>query len=142
MPSDNQKASRRTLLKTSGIGLLGLLSTGVASAKPDHAGKKGRPTHAGEQGPPEHANALGWLEVGDDRVELSVTQEEWNSVDASDVEGVPDNAQRVPFEAIQAQVEGINEAITAGHMEIERSDDRATLQKTNKSALDELEVDQ
>jgi hypothetical protein len=71
-----------------------------------------------------------------------VTKEEWTSVNASDVEGIPDDAQRVPFEVIQAQVEGINEAIQAGHMDIHKENDGPDLRRTDKSALDELEVDQ
>lgn len=142
MPSDNQKASRRTLLKTSGAGLIGLLFTGSVSAKPEHAGQRGRPDHAGQQGPPEHANALSGVQLTNNRAELAVTEEEWTSVDASDVEGIPDDAQRVPFEVVEAQIKGINEAVAAGQMEIDKKNGRPTLRRTDKSALDELEVDQ
>jgi hypothetical protein len=112
------------------------------SAKPEHAGQRGRPDHAGQQGPPEHANALSGVQLTNNRAELAVTEEEWTSVDASDVEGIPDDAQRVPFEVVEAQIKGINEAVAAGQMEIDKKNGRPTLRRTDKSALDELEVDQ
>lgn len=143
MSDDNRDAGRRKVLQITGASLTGLIgATSLSAARPSHAGQQGRPDHAGERGPPEHANAPGWLAKKGNRVELAVTENEYKSHSASEVDGIPDNARRVPFEVLQLQVEAINEEIKSNNIRVENSPDGFSIEKLERTDLSEFGVDQ
>lgn len=94
-----------------------------------------KPGNTSHQGPPEHAKAPGWLKINEDGVELAVDREEWTTADQSDIESIPSDAKRVPFKAIEIQVEAINEAIEAGDVEISKKDGKRILQSSSSSGF-------
>ena len=141
--SNEDELTRRGVLKMTGVSLAGITAaTGVASARADHAGERGPPDHAGEQGPPDHAKATGWLKKKGNRVELDVTEARYKNMSASMVEGVPDNARRIPFEAIKLQVQTINEAVESNRMKVQNSDNGITLKWRGKPNLEKRGIDQ
>lgn len=48
---------------------------------------------------------------------MAVSRDEWESVDPKDVPGVPDEARRVPYEAMEAVLESLNRAVERGEVE-------------------------
>lgn len=117
MSNDNGRPNRRNVLRMTGLGIAGLVATGSASARP---GK-------GQRGPPDHANAPDHagppiLKRNGRYISVAVDREDWGQADASDVEGVPDDAEKVPYDALVEFVKRNNEAIRAGHQSIEPSD--------------------
>ena len=48
------------------------------------------------------------------------------------VKGVPDNARRIPFAALELQAQAINEALESNRMEIQNSDNGISLEQKGK----------
>lgn len=143
MPNQKNGSSRRRMLQLAGTTLTGLIwGTSLGTARPDHADQEGSPNHSSERGPPEHANALGWLRRDGNKVALAITEEEYSSVTASDIEEIPDSANRIPFRALELQVEAINENIRTGHIEIKNNSNGFSLEQTKRKDLSEYGVDQ
>lgn len=126
-----------------GVSLTGLAGTvGGSAAHPDHASQHDRPDHSEGRIPSEHINAPGWLEKKGNKVELSVTESEYKSVSASDIEGIPDDARRVSFEVLKLQVEAINKEIEANNLKLESGSNGVSLKRTGKTDLSKYGVDQ
>lgn len=135
MTDDSGGPSRRSVLQLTGMSLAGLMGvSGAASAQP-----RSDRSHGRGRGAPEQANAPAWLERDGNHVGLAVSKREWQSVDASDVEGIPDTARRVPYEALQVQVDGTNEAIEDGYLRVGAQNSHVALERTGRSAFDDLE---
>lgn len=134
------RTGRRAILQTAslGLGLGSLLGTRTAKAAPeeDRPAVAERPAETAtptqdSQGPPgfEHGGGAGaepgtaWLRSDGQRVSLGSSRREWQRRDASDVDGIPDDARRVPYAALQAQVQAVNADLDRGDLRIEGTTD-------------------
>lgn len=134
MPGEDANNSRRNVLQLTGAALTSLLGAGgVSAAKPEHAEESGRPDHAGESGPSDHSNAPDWLKEQGEGVGLAISERDYRSVSATDVEGIPNDARRVPYEVLQMQVQALNEQIEAGEIELDSTPDGLTIRRTGDS---------
>lgn len=105
---------RRQLLSSIGVAAATITSPAVAAARR----RKGPPEHTG---PPEHSNAPkhagppAWTKFESGRLELAVSESEWAAApDASEIDGIPDEARKLPYDATETYVEGMNEGIESG----------------------------
>lgn len=123
-PAPDSGGARRAILKAAAIGAASLLPIDTASASTEQD-TLDQPTRD-SQGPPgfEHGGGaradLGtaWLRSDGQRVSLGSSHSEWQRPAASDIDGIPDDARRVPYAAIQAQVQAITAALDRGQLRI------------------------
>lgn len=142
--ADPPGPGRRILLKTASLGLAGLLSTDIVAAtrRARRAARRdpdGDPNGTGDRGPPGDAPANGqagdqpgprarannqasppsWLETDGERITLALSRQEWERLAvASDVPGIPEDAARVSYAALQTHVELLNQDLRAGDLTI------------------------
>lgn len=109
MPSDERSCDRRRVLQLTGLALGGLATTGSAAAKPGRGrgrGRRGPPEHAGEPGPPT------FVEAKNGQLELTTSEQEWLSAPpATEIDEIPDTAEKLPYGAFEAVVENLNERL-------------------------------
>lgn len=117
MVSEDHQLDRRTVLKASSIGIAGLFTTGVTSARPSEGQVTSR-GGKGERGPPTHSNAPDWVRAKNGRLTLTIDKAEWNRVDPSDVDGVPNKARVIPFEVMENVVSDFNKEVEDGDLSL------------------------
>lgn len=111
-------AKRRRVLQLSGIAFTGLFGAGAASAKPGRGRGRGHGRGRGgnpPRGPPE------WAKTHNDRIELTVSQDEWNNTHPSDVEDIPNEARPIPYDLVKEAFEATNRLAEQGRIEIRES---------------------
>lgn len=114
MERQDNGVGRRALLSTTVFGAGSLLVPGIGAANPG----RGRPEDGNRRGPPEHAEAPPWAQIQNGQLEMGISEEEWERSDPTEIEGVPEDAEVIPYEAAETVVEGINKDVRAGEIQL------------------------
>lgn len=122
MSEDDIGTSRRRILSTTAAGMAALVIPGIATANPGNERGRGRSSGrgVGNTGPPKGVpgrNPPG-IKVSQQGLELAVPVEEFASGDPGEVPGIPDRAEPISQEAVEAAVEGVNDGIQDDDLEI------------------------
>jgi len=113
---------RREVLHRIGIGASAVAIPGIASAKrgrPDHAGKPSKKEKS-RRGRPDHAGPPSWAKVNHGRLEMAMSKSEYAKLpDPEQLDCVPDEAKRMPYEGLQVGLSAINRLAEEGSASID-----------------------